>query len=80
MPETNGHSAEVEMRLLLNGSCFSISHMGPDFVRLGEPAQHPPCEAEIVLTIDGNEERWRVYLPEGLRLDHGRVPVRRGEA
>jgi hypothetical protein len=63
------------MRLLINGSSLSISHMGPDFVRLSQPAQHPPSEAEIILTIDGIEERWPVYLPEGLRAAHKRIPV-----
>jgi hypothetical protein len=70
-------SAEVQMNLRLNGSTFSISHMGPNFIRLGNPAEHAPTEAEIVLIIDGHEKRWPVHLPEGLRLDHGRIPVKR---
>jgi hypothetical protein len=71
------HSAEVHMDLLITGSKLSISHMGPDFIRLRNPAEHVPSEGEIVLIIDGHEERWPVHLPEGLRLDHGRIPVKR---
>ncbi len=71
------HSADVQMHLLLNGSELSISHMGPDYIRLSKPAEHAACRAEIVLIIDGVEERWPVFLPEGLRREHGRVPVSR---
>ena len=79
MQQQAGHSAEVEMQLLLNGYTLPISHMGPGHIRLRQPTQHPPAEAEIVLMIDGHESKWRVMLPEGLRLDHERIPTKRIE-
>lgn len=71
----NGHSAVVRMRLLLNGCSLRIAQLGPDFLILREPAEYPVCDAEITLTVDGTEDRWRVRLPEGIRPEHTRIPV-----
>ena len=42
--------------------------MGPDAVRLSQPAAAAvsPCEAVVVVTIDGREHRTKAYLPDGL--------------
>lgn len=75
MKEEAGHSAEVQMHLLLNGAMLPISHLGPDYIRLGERAEFPPCAGHIVLVIDGHESRWPVHLPQGLQPGCGRIPV-----
>ena len=72
---TNGHSAVVRMRLVLNGHSLRIAQLGPDFLILREPADHPPSNAEITLVVDGNEERWPVHLSEGIRREYERTPV-----
>jgi hypothetical protein len=54
------------MELRLNGSVLKISHLGPDFLILADPVEHPPTQAEILMSIDGKEERWMVWLPDGL--------------
>jgi hypothetical protein len=76
MQEQLGHSAEVQMHLLLHGEAFAITHMGPDYVRLRESAEYPPATGQIVLVIDGHESRWQVHLPQGL-FGEGRIPVER---
>jgi hypothetical protein len=60
-----GYSADVRMRLLLNGASIPLAQLGPDFVLLDAPMDHGPCDATIVLSIDGQERRWTVRLPEG---------------
>jgi hypothetical protein len=62
----NGFSADVRMRLCVNGHSFSIGQLGPDFVILDDPADHPPAEAEVSVSIDGREQRWAVHLPDGI--------------
>jgi hypothetical protein len=54
------------MELFLEGQVLPIAHLGPDFLILEEPADHPPAEGEILMSIDGHERRWTVYLPDGL--------------
>jgi len=51
-----------------------IAQMGPDFLILDNPIEHGPCVADVVLSVDGHENRWAVRLPEGIRRDHKRVP------
>lgn len=66
-----GHSADVRIALAVNGHVFSVAKLGPDFVVLRKPIPHPPAEAELSLSIDGHEERWRVELIDGIRAGGG---------
>lgn len=69
------HSAQVEMRLILNGESVSITHMGPDYVLVELAASHPPCDATILLRVDKAERRWTVRLPSGIPADSRRVEI-----
>jgi hypothetical protein len=68
-------SADVRMQLRVNGHVFPIAQLGPNFLILDEPADHPPAEAEISLAIDGREQCWTVQLPDGLRTDSPRTRI-----
>ncbi len=69
------HSAQVEMQLIINGESISITHMGPDFLRVECTTEHPPGEATIVLQVDQSERRWTVRLPEGISAASKRVAI-----
>jgi hypothetical protein len=69
------HSARVEMQLIINGESISITHMGPDFLIIESPREHPPGEATIVLQVDQSERRWTVRLPDGLQPGLKRVSI-----
>jgi hypothetical protein len=73
----NAYSAQVEMRLFVNGSSIGITHMGRDFVRIESPGlhPHPPDDATILLRVDQSESRWKVRLPNGISADSGRVAI-----
>jgi hypothetical protein len=73
-----GHSANVEIHLLLNGRSIPVAQLGPDFLLLDRPADHPPCEASIILRVDESEERWTVRLPNGISADSERVLIEAG--
>ena len=59
------------MQLRVNGRTFSIGQLGPDFLILDDPSDHPPAEGEVMVSIDGRERRWTVWLPEGVRVGRG---------
>jgi hypothetical protein len=63
------------MYLIVDGSSIPIDQMGPDFLLIDKLIDHPPCEATIVLTIDDDERRWNVLLPEGLAVGRTRVEL-----
>ena len=55
------------MQLCVNGHVFSIGQLGPDFLILDNPADQPPGDGEIAVSIDGRQRRWGVRLPDGVR-------------
>jgi hypothetical protein len=73
-----GHSAQVNMRLLVNGLCLSVTQMGPDFVLVESPVNHPPAFASMVLQVDQSERRWNVHLPHGITANEKRVEIALG--
>jgi hypothetical protein len=74
-PSYGAHSAQVKMRLLVNGLSLRITHMGPDFVLVDSPIDHVPGEASIFLKVDESESQWSVRLPEGISKDSNRVAL-----
>ena len=70
-----GHSAQVKMRLLVNGSSIAVVQMGPDFLFADAAIDHPPGNASLVLTVDQVERRWNVRLPEGISTASKRVAI-----
>jgi hypothetical protein len=76
-PQTNpsGHSADVRIHLHVNGCVLPVSQLGPRFVVLRDPIDHPACDAEIALSIDGHESRWAVHLPEGVQVGRRKIAV-----
>jgi hypothetical protein len=75
--QSPGHSADVRMDLHVNGHVLPIAQLGPDFLILRNPVDHPPTDAEIALSIDGHESRWPVRLQEGLSVSQRRTRIRR---
>ena len=69
------HSAQVKMRLILNGLSVRITHMGPDFLFVESPPEHPPSQATIALSVDGSESQWQVSLPHGISANSKRVTI-----
>ena len=75
-PTRASHSAQVEMRMFVNGSVVPIAQLGPDFVILAQPpVAHPPARAEIEITVDGATDRFAVNLTAGLAAGEKRVPI-----
>jgi hypothetical protein len=71
-----GHSAAVRMRLILNGGTFRISQMGPDFLLVEAPINHPPGRGVIDLQVDDSRRSWEVELPHGIKAGDERVELK----
>ena len=63
------------MELTVNGFILPIAQLGPDFLVLKQPIDHPPMDAEIGLWIDGQEDRWRVHLVQGIQVSSRKTPI-----
>lgn len=76
--KTHGHSAIVHMELCINGHVLPISQLGPNFLVLKNPIDHPPVDvAEISMSIDGREDRWHVRLSEGIKAGQRKTAISR---
>ena len=76
-PTSPAHSADVRIQLIVNGSVLPVAQLGPDFLILNTPVDHPrPLgEAEIALSINGNEKRWPVYLRNGIQVGQQKTAI-----
>jgi len=66
------------MHLLVSGRRLPVTQMGPDFLLVESPADHPPTAASVVLQVDQNERRWNVLLPQGISAGTKRVAIAAG--
>jgi hypothetical protein len=73
--KSHGYSADVRMHLHVNGHTFLVGHLGPSFVILDDPVDHPPAMGEIIMSIDGRVKRWPVQLPGGVSTSEPRTQI-----
>ena len=66
------------MRLLVSGRSLPVTQMGPDFLLLDAPADHPPADASLILQVDQTERSWNVYLHNGISAGTKRVAIAAG--
>jgi hypothetical protein len=70
-----GHSSRVNMRLLFNGYSLPVAQIGPDFILVDEPVNHPPTAASVIFQVDETERHWKVQLPFGISCDLKKVAI-----
>jgi len=51
--------------MIIDGQTVELAKMGPKSVTLTSPIEANPCEASIVMKIDGRTHRWTIPLPLG---------------
>lgn len=72
---SQAYSADVRMHLCVNGDTFVIGHLGPTFLILDNPIDHPAGKGEITMSIDGRVRRWQVHLPDGISATNPRTRI-----
>lgn len=61
------HSAKVELRLEFSGETFRLAQVGPEwFILRSQCPRLTPGWGTLSITVDGNESRYRIFLPHGL--------------
>lgn len=70
-----GHSAQVQIRLLVGNADLSVAQLGPDFLLVDTPGDLPPGEASIVMRVDESERHRSVSLPQGVSAASHRVTI-----
>jgi hypothetical protein len=65
-PSATGYSAQVRLHLLIGGQSIELGQISPERIFLRESIELPPGPAEVVMHVDHFEQRWQVYLPDGI--------------
>jgi len=69
------HSAIVQLTMEHGDAVIRLSQVGPEWIIAKTPVELPPCEATIVVVVDGNERRTAVRLPQGMSPANEETPI-----
>ena len=69
MSVANGYSSDVRLQLIVGERTFEVEQVLRDTCLLAEPVDHPPCEGELVMHVDGRRRVWPVVLGDGISRD-----------
>ena len=59
------YSPDVQLAFVLGDKSYPLSSIADTYIEFREPVELPPCEGEVVMTVDRRVERWRVVLKRG---------------
>lgn len=72
-----GHSSEVQILLEVNEQSFDVGQIVPGRFFVRNPANVPPGQARLVISIDGVPEVKMVRLPNGIQATNHDVAFER---
>lgn len=73
METSLAYSSDVDIYLIVDGKRIEVAGCLGQKCTLREVREVPPCHADLVIIIDGQERRKRVYLPNGISKDSDEV-------
>jgi hypothetical protein len=74
---STGYSTELEGFLCVGSQRLALHELGPDYCVVRSSLPAPPSQAEILLSIDGQESRFTVMLPDGIAPPQTKVSYRK---
>ena len=74
-PHRDSHSAIVTLELRAAGLCIPLAQVAHDFAIPVESIDLPPCDGEVLMTIDGELRRMPVRLHEGGQAGRRRIAI-----
>ncbi|MCG8421711.1 MAG: hypothetical protein MJE77_27650 [Proteobacteria bacterium] len=66
MERPPAYSADVNLLLIVGERQFALSQIGPDDIVVQHPSELPPCDAELIMQLDGERHNWLVTLVDGM--------------
>jgi hypothetical protein len=75
MPTTDGYSAKVALRLLINDVKLALSHVGGSGLVVKDECQPIPAgPAKLIINVDDSVETREIFLPHGIPGPRQPVP------
>ena len=75
--QEEGYSTIADFKLIANGTTYDVGQVSSNFIIMAHPVEIPPCEAELIITVEGDERRRQVRLPNGASSDSDWVVITR---
>lgn len=75
LSSVTSHSSLVTLELRAAGRRIPLAQVAHDYAIPVDSVDLPRCEAEIVMTVDGETTRMPVLLPEGGRIGLRRIAL-----
>lgn len=70
-------SADVDLSLRIDQTVFPLHKISPNRAVMRHPVDLAACQAEIVISVDGNDEVSKVRLPLGASVDSVFIQIER---
>ena len=66
--KSGGYSASIDLRLRVNGGEYRVAQVGESFLIMRDKITVPPeTDAEVIITVDGEQFVHPVFLHEGIQ-------------
>lgn len=65
-PATKIPQLNIAGKLLVNGEQFQLGQIRQDSLVLQSPRDIAPCEAALIVTVNGKENTYSIFLPHGI--------------
>jgi hypothetical protein len=76
-PFRESHSADVKLRLDCGEyGMLALSRVSPKSIVARTPRDIPPCDAVLIVSVDGDDLRRAVHLPLGFSKARGAALIR----
>ncbi len=62
------YSSDVTLRLLIDDRTLRLAQVGPNVIILRDRFETATTDATLVITVDGQERKQPIVLPNGLTL------------
>jgi hypothetical protein len=76
LAERKSYSSTVQIRLEVAGRVLHVAQVGENSLILREPCQLPKSLGKIVITVDGEETEYPVFLHRGISPETKEVRFR----
>ncbi len=72
---SSSYSAHVELELIWRGGRMALGQVAGDWIMARTPCDLEPCDAMVIVTVDGVPQHRHVHLPQGMSKHISKTPV-----
>jgi len=71
------YSTIADFKLVAQGETYDVAQVAGEFIIMARPVEIPPCDADLHITVEGDERVRRIRLPSGASKSSDWVDIER---